>query len=48
MLLLCEPDWANIDLARTSLMMDLHNSFQSERRIAPYVILFVILFFYQA
>lgn len=37
----------NIEVAKTSLMMGLSSSFQSERHIAPYVVLF-ILFFYHA
>lgn len=41
MLFLCEPNWISIEVAKTSLMMGLHNSFQSERQIAPYVILFI-------
>ena len=44
MLLLCGPDWVNIEVAKTSLMMGLYNSFQSDRHLAPSVIHFIVFF----
>ncbi len=37
----------SIRVAKTSLMTGLHSSFQSERHIAPYVVLFAV-FIYDA
>lgn len=44
-MLLCEADRVSIEVAQTLLMMGSHNSFQSERHIAPYVILYFIFFY---
>lgn len=43
-MLLCEADRSSIEVAETLLLMDLHSSFQSERHIAPYVMLYIISF----
>ena len=41
MLLLCETDVLSIEVAKELLMMGFYSSFQSERHIAPFVILFI-------
>ena len=41
MLLLCEIDVLSIEVAKNLLMMGFYSSFQSERHIAPFVILFI-------
>lgn len=46
MLLSYEPDWGKIEVAKISLMMGIYSSFQSERHIAPYVILFIVSFYH--
>lgn len=43
-MLLCEADRSSIEVAETLLLMDLHSSFQSERHIALYAMLYIISF----
>ena len=40
-MLLCEADGLSIEVAKTLLMMGFYSSFQSERHIAPFVIIFI-------
>ena len=44
-MLLCEADRLSIEVAQNLLMMGSHSSFQSERHIAPCVILYIIFFY---
>ena len=46
-MLLCEADGLSIEVAKTLLMMGFYSSFQSERHIAPFVII-LITFSYHA
>ena len=42
-MLLCKAYRVSIEAAKTLLMTVLHSSFQSERRIAPFVVLSIII-----